>query len=238
MKLVKQLAIVVVALAVTGAQALAATILVTNPANLGANASATIAPLGTDYSEVAQGTSVTLTGDPSRSVAFSNDGALLSRVDEGGSWGGNFLLDEALLWSGGFDVDGNLFDGGTLTLTFNAKVQGVGARIQRLDYGTFGVTVKAFNGTTLLGSFLASGLESTGDQDGSAPFIGIRDTAARITSVTFSVSDGSFAINGPLVNTTPGGGGGNGVPEPFTVSLVGLGLAGVAARRYRSRRTL
>ena len=237
MKLVQQLAMAAVALAVTGAQALGATILVTNPANLGANASATIAPLGTDYSEVAQGTSVTLT-DPSRSVAFTNDGTLLSRVDEGGTWGGSFMLDEALLWSGGFDPNFNTVDGGTLTLTFNDKVQGVGARIQRLDYGTFGVTIKAYNGTTLLGSFLASGLESTGDQDGSAPFVGIRDTAARITSVTFSVSDGSFAINGPLVNTTPGGGGGNGVPEPFTVSLVGLGLAGVAARRYRSRRAL
>jgi hypothetical protein len=227
MKLVQQMAMAAVALALVSPQAYAAPFLVTSVAALDASGSTDLTTLGPDFTEVAQGSSVPTSGRPSRSVAFSNAGALLTRVDEGASWGGNFALDEALLWSGGFDANFDIVDGGTLSLDFDGPVYGAGAQIQRLQYGTFGVTISAYSGATLLRSFFVDGLESTGDQDGTAPFVGIRDTSGGITRVTFAVQDGGFAINGPLV-----------VPEPLTLSLLGLGLAGVAGRRYRSRRTL
>ena len=223
--------IVVVILAVGATPALATTIGITSAGSLDANAYADLALLGNDFDLVAQNSMLALTGAPSWSVSFSNANQLLTRVDQGATWGGNFTEGEALLWSGGFDQSLNVLAGGLLTLDFSSNVSGVGAQIQRNEFGAFQATIAGYGASgLLLGSFSVNGL-STGLQDGSAVFLGLYDPDALISRVTFDISGGDFAINNPLVNTTAP----EPIPEPSTVTLLGLGLAAVARRLRRTR---
>lgn len=150
-------------------------------------------------------------------------------MQEGNDWGGNFALNDYLLWT-------NSPGQGPLTLSFSKGVSQVGAQIQADFYGSFTAEIAAYNGNTLLGTFSEAG-NSTGDEDNSAIYLGIKDLdGANITSIVISLTDcaqdcADFAINQLSLTT---GGGGN-VPEPASLLLLGSGLlslGGIARRRF------
>ena len=217
---------VTVALALAAIPAAASTIGITDAGALNANGTADLTLLGADFDPVSQGATLALTGLPGWTVSFTNANGILTRVDEGGSWGWQLQPDEPLLWSGGVNSNLDFLPGGLLSLHFNNSVAAVGAQIQANLYGAFTATIAAYGSGGLLGTFSLDGI-SNGDADGSAIFLGIFDPTGSITSVTFDVEgDGNFAINAPLVNA---------VPEPGTLTLVGLGLAAAVLRLRRTR---
>ena len=126
---------------------------------------------------------------------------------------------------------------GPLTINFNTPVQSVGAQIQNNSIGTnFLAEILAFNGSQLLGAYLASGF--SGDvADNSNPFLGVQDTTADITSVTYLTflsggsSPGPVAINqmtiSPGVAVTP---------LPAALPLFATGIGALALLRWRRNR--
>jgi hypothetical protein len=144
------------------------------------------------------------------------------------SWNGNFAPGDFLVWTMG---------NGPLTLDFGSSFSDAGAQIQADFFGAFTAVLSAFNGATLLGSVIESGI-SNSNGDNSAIFIGVNDlTGPNITRVVFSIPSCStnctdFAINrlslsGPVS-----------VPEPASLLLVGSGLlvaAAVIGRKSRNR---
>jgi hypothetical protein len=112
-----------------------------------------------------------------------------------------------------------------LTISFNAPVQSVGAQIQDGNIeDRFTAEILAFSGPTLLAVFTASGF--SGDLgDNSNIFLGVQDTTADITSITYLnfTSDPSFKLQSVAINqlrVVPG-------PPSAPGPIVGTGLPGM-----------
>ena len=150
------------------------------------------------------------------------------RRDEGNGWTGNFTLGDPLLWTN---------SNGPLTLDWFRGVQGVGVQIETNSYGPFTAQIQAFNGNTLLGTFLENG-NSQPTEDGSAIFIGVRASLSEITSVEFSITSctgncADFTIDSVYFRAFNI----EGVPEPASVVLLGSGLlAAVGSLRKHAKR--
>ena len=124
---------------------------------------------------------------------------------------------------------------GVLTMTFPSLVDTFGYGYALLGTGTIpnGTTLSLFDGATSVGS-----LSFTASPDLVVPggFAGIQSTLAfNRVEVTFnSVSATAFALDnvrrGPAVPASVP------VPEPASLVLLGSGLIGVGARRWRARR--
>jgi hypothetical protein len=119
---------------------------------------------------------------------------------------------------------------GPIQFLFDGPISGFGAQIQSNTFVAFTATIEAFDsGNNSLGVFNLGGT-STAAGDDSAIFIGILSNLPDIWRVDIDVVGLDFAINGPRIQAEPGV-----VPEPFSLLLMGTGLAAFARRQYRHR---
>jgi hypothetical protein len=195
-------------------------VLVSTPADLNANDLVDWGQLGPDGT-MSPSPTVVLSATGLAVTVATGDFTGLLRLDEGAGWLGNFLPGEMLLTN-------NTATYNPLTITFASPVSGAGANIQRDLNGPFTATISAYAGNLLLGTFTENGVSDT-NEDGSAIFIGVKDTKCVITSVVFGLEtadppepNSDFAINSLRISV---------VPEPGTLgpagfaAVVGLGMA-------------
>jgi hypothetical protein len=203
--------------------------LISNPADLMANDSIDWSQLGPDNTLLASSVSVKSAGGLAATVTTGDPTGLL-RADEGGVvWLGNFTIGDHLLTNN----QSNYFP---LTLAFGSPIFGAGTNIQLDAGGPFTATIEAFAGNKSLGMFTEDGV-SNQNEDGSAIFIGVKDTTAEITSIVLGIANppavsSDFAINSLEINKSAGS-----VPEPssFLTSLSGL-LMGLGWYLWRRRK--
>jgi len=109
-----------------------------------------------------------------------------------------------------------------LTINFNAPVQSVGTQIQDDRIGDhFIAEILAFSGSTLLGTFTENGF--SGDLgDNSNIFLGVQDSIADITSITYRTftSDPTFRSQSVAINQMS-------VSAPVPTPIAGAGLPGM-----------
>jgi hypothetical protein len=89
-----------------------------------------------------------------------------------------------------------------LTINFNTPVQSVGTQIQDESIGDhFIAEILAFSGSALLGTFTENGFSSDLG-DNSNIFLGVQDSIADITSITYLTftSDPTFRLHGVAIN--------------------------------------
>jgi PEP-CTERM motif len=197
--------------------------LITSAASLGApNVTLTgFGPAGiysTGYNEI-------IAGPNPLNTTYAGSSGLA--VDYSGSWG---------LGSNGSVVPGTpsigINQGGTLTFIFqNGPVDGVGI-LMNYAPGFGAVEVIALNSSdtafqtydiTSLAPITSSAFEFEGIQDGSADIYGFE---------LLSVANASPLVDSISYTTTAS----NPVPEPITLSLFGMGLAGAIAMRRRKKK--
>ncbi len=214
-------------MSVTGVVTAHATIVsITSPGALGANDYVNWGTVGVEYTTIDTPFSVTSNGGINIGVSDPNMAGNFELLTQGSGWGGNFNPGDKLLSTTG--------NPGPIILSFSNPVAGAGTQIQSNNADSFTAEIEALGATgNILASYDFTG-NSTGAGDGSAIFIGLLSDSDNIDAISFnvlSVQSGltDFAINqADLVSL-----GTSAVPEPATVSLLGLGALGLFFRRKK-----
>jgi PEP-CTERM motif len=234
-----RLAMLMLPLALMASPAAASTIQIGSAALLGANDFfdwGQVRRIDGNGNAIAQSSPLNVTSDLGRTASITDGGAFAGLI-EGSDWFGNFTTGEGVLYSG--DANDPSAAATAFAVNFNVAVRSVGLQITSAAFFDFNAALEVFNGATSLGLFSVSGV-MTGMEDGSAPFLGASSDSANITRAVFTLSSntdfglgvnrlrtGDAEASGPPVDP------GAVVPEPGTLSLVGLGAAAAMTRRRR-----
>jgi hypothetical protein len=180
--------------------------------------------LGTAYTVLNGSQNVTSTGGATGTV--SSEGDTFEIREQGDGWSGNFTAPDALLWTQNVGPD--------ITFSLANPVSGIGAQIQANTFGAFTAQITAYNLIgDILGVFSRDG-NSTSNGDGSAIFIGFKDTNSEIAKLRFELTQvvgsiNDFAIGSIYTSNV------SAVPLPTSVLLFGTAILALAALNLRRR---
>lgn len=110
---------------------------------------------------------------------------------------------------------------GAVAIDFAQATREFGFQVQNFDLGSTTFFLQAFNGQTPLGTFSVTG---------STAFLGLRADDTIITRILISSTGNNFAIGATHVSVA------SNVPEPATITLLGMGIAGAAVIRCKQRK--